>query len=325
MLLAREVYGGSPPYNDCKTIPHLVATMAMKRPSGVPPLPEGLSPRNDCYCTRLLIKAQVSALDEDGSGKVDLHEYVRFSLRDALYRSSERVIDLFRKWDVDESGEIDKKEFRKAIRSMGFNFFTDDAEIDMVFDDFDLDKSGKLDYKELNQQLRLQADIDPNLRPGAAGAILQNARNKSKLRRRDPAARMAANVTGSFQLDDSQPVQEQLRDLLTQNAVRVIDLFREWDEDGDGTVSKKEFRKAMPMLGLQLPEHDRSCFWAALAGASVGATTVGGGSCAASPSGASACAARLAAPATIASSSCSTAASSASPPCPSGATSTARR
>ena len=32
--------------------------------------------------------------------------------------------------------------------------------------------------------------------------------------------------------------------------MRVIDLFREWDEDGDGTVSKKEFRKAVPMLGL---------------------------------------------------------------------------
>ena len=34
-----------------------------ERPIGVPPLPEG-RPRNDCYCTRLLIKAQVSALDE---------------------------------------------------------------------------------------------------------------------------------------------------------------------------------------------------------------------------------------------------------------------
>ena len=35
--------------------------------------------------------------------------------------------------------------------------------------------------------------------------------------------------------------------------VRVIDLFREWDEDGDGTVSKKEFRKAMPLLGFDAP------------------------------------------------------------------------
>ena len=50
-----------------------------------------------------------------------------------------------------------------------------------------------------------------------------------------------------------QPVQEQLRDVLTANAVRVIDLFREWDEDQDGTVSKKEFRRAMPLLGLEVP------------------------------------------------------------------------
>ena len=40
--------------------------------------------------------------------------------------------------------------------------------------------------------------------------------------------------------------------MLTTNAVRVIDLFREWDEDGDGIVSKKEFRRAMPLLGLQV-------------------------------------------------------------------------
>ena len=41
------------------------------------------------------------------------------------------------------------------------------------------------------------------------------------------------------------PVQEQLRDALSKNAVRVIDLFRDWDENGDGRVSKKEFRKAV--------------------------------------------------------------------------------
>ena len=44
--------------------------------------------------------------------------------------------------------------------------------------------------------------------------------------------------------------------MLTTNAVRVIDLFREWDEDASGSVSKKEFRKAMPMLGLDVPAED---------------------------------------------------------------------
>ena len=48
----------------------------------------------------------------------------------------------------------------------------------------------------------------------------------------------------------------QLRDALTAQAVRVIDLFREWDEDGDGTVSKKEFRKALPALGLKVPREE---------------------------------------------------------------------
>ena len=36
----------------------------------------------------------------------------------------------------------------------------------------------------------------------------------------------------------------------------MIDLFREWDEDASGSVSKKEFRKAMPMLVLDVPAED---------------------------------------------------------------------
>ena len=48
----------------------------------------------------------------------------------------------------------------------------------------------------------------------------------------------------------------QLRDALTTNMVRVIDLFREWDDDNSGSVSKKEFRKAMPMMGLDVPKEE---------------------------------------------------------------------
>ena len=33
--------------------------------------------------------------------------------------------------------------------------------------------------------------------------------------------------------------------------MRVCDLFREWDSDGNGIVTKQEFRKAMPLLGLK--------------------------------------------------------------------------
>ena len=39
--------------------------------------------------------------------------------------------------------------------------------------------------------------------------------------------------------------------MLRENAVRVIDVFKEWDEDGDGLVSKREFRRAIAALGYE--------------------------------------------------------------------------
>jgi len=49
------------------------------------------------------------------------------------------------------------------------------------------------------------------------------------------------------------PVIEQIRMTLRKNAARVIDMFREWDVNNDGQVSKEEFRRAMPLLGLDVP------------------------------------------------------------------------
>ena len=50
--------------------------------------------------------------------------------------------------------------------------------------------------------------------------------------------------------DEREAVAEQLAQTLEKNAGRVIDLFREWDTNNDGVVSKKEFRLRMPLLGL---------------------------------------------------------------------------
>ena len=46
------------------------------------------------------------------------------------------------------------------------------------------------------------------------------------------------------QLNEDDSVQDQRREFLNSNAVRVIDLFREWDDDNSGSVSRKEFHKA---------------------------------------------------------------------------------
>lgn len=43
---------------------------------------------------------------------------------------------------------------------------------------------------------------------------------------------------------------EQVRAALSTHSGRVIDLFRRWDEDGSGTITKRELRKVLPLLGL---------------------------------------------------------------------------
>ena len=77
------------------------------------------------------------------------------------------MVDLFKQWDEDRSGTVDKKEFCKAVRSLGFKVEKRDA--DAVFDSLDDDKSGELEYKELNLMLRKQGAGASQDKPQAYG------------------------------------------------------------------------------------------------------------------------------------------------------------
>ena len=44
---------------------------------------------------------------------------------------------------------------------------------------------------------------------------------------------------------------QKIVDALVADAGKVLDLFRSWDEDGDGEISRSEFLKAMPKLGVR--------------------------------------------------------------------------
>jgi Ca2+-binding EF-hand superfamily protein len=98
------------------------------------------------------LRGRFAQIDYDGSGSIGMHEYIAFALRDALLRSSQRVIDLFRKWDADSSGAITKPEFRKVIQSLGF--VPEPAVISALFDSVDVDHNGAITYEELNHALR---------------------------------------------------------------------------------------------------------------------------------------------------------------------------
>ena len=193
------------------------------------------------------LRKRFDALDGDKSGKVDMQEYIQFSLRDALARSATRVLDLFREWDEDGNGKISRKEFGRAIKALGFNIPKD--QLATLFDSINTSGSGTIEYAELNRMLRKQEAIDPSLRPGAAGEIKLEATIKTQLRRAHDGMKGSTLAKGvKLDPNSSTPMIEQLRTILFKNAVRIIDLFRDWDEDKNGLVDKKEFRRAMMAL-----------------------------------------------------------------------------
>jgi Ca2+-binding EF-hand superfamily protein len=202
-------------------------------------------------------------------------------LKEALALSATRVIDLFKEWDEDGDGTVSKKEFRKAVPMLGLDPVPSKADIDALFDQWDPDGSGNIDYKELNKILRKSAEgLDTSLQAGGAGKIEMDSKAKTALRKGPNLQRGSSLAKVDIDEGSDKSIAEQLRTILSKNAVRresskysqskysysamrrqpvsmavrhvggrtyqvrVIDLFREWDEDGDGTVSKKEFRKA---------------------------------------------------------------------------------
>jgi len=186
---------------------------------------------------------------QEGSEKT-----VAQQLREALSQNAMRIVDLFREWDEDGDGTVDKKEFRRAMPLIGFD--VPRKEIDALFDEWDPDGSGTIELGELTKFLRRggEIELDKSLQAGGKGKIEMKSKAKHALRKgalQGAGNKVLAGVKLMATADRS--IQDQLRDVLTKNAVRVIDLFKEWDEDGDGTVSKKEFRKAVPALGLSAP------------------------------------------------------------------------
>jgi len=163
--------------------------------------------------------------------------------RTVLKRGMPRVIDLFRRFDVDGSGKIDSDEFRKAMQALELAWPVED--MDLLFRSVDRDGSGSIEYKELNKLLRQGADVqlDAALKPGAV-EIMKKQTSPKRARSQAPSGPLKAVTI------------EGLRAALTANSTRVIDAFRKLDKDGDGTITKAEFRGALPLLGFDASRTD---------------------------------------------------------------------
>lgn len=213
------------------------------------PLPEDVAQREvamKARAQRRLRRGKKLASKFDcGNERGSRVDDVADQLRELLAHNLKRVVDLFRSWDEDESGTIEKREFRNALRNLGLD--ENDEDIDGLFDEFDDDLSGHLDYNELNKKLRKRADIDESLHVGAAGEIEIKAKNKFKrTKTNEPSSRSLHGV----QLDASKPIADQLIRAIRRSKARVLSIFSEWDADGDGMIDRIELHRALNQLGI---------------------------------------------------------------------------
>ena len=82
-------------------------------------------------------------------------------LKMVFAKNLSRISDTFREFDKDQSGKIDKREFRLALQKLGV--VAHKSEYDLTFDSLDNDRSGTIEYEELNEHLRRRVG-DPSHR-----------------------------------------------------------------------------------------------------------------------------------------------------------------
>jgi len=181
-------------------------------------------------------------------------------IRAALQERHARVIDLFRQIDVDGSGHISAAEFVGALEDFGLRAGLETASA--VFASLDGDGSGSIEYRELEKMLNRSFTEKPQLAP------LPIKSHNALVLRTGQVKRQDHNLFRGFLLEsaaDAPSIPTQIRAALHDRHVRVIDLFRQIDDDGSGTIDAAEFVKAMSEFGLKdVPANHLSAVFQAL-------------------------------------------------------------
>ena len=144
-------------------------------------------------------------------------------LRDALGKKLREMLDLFKKWDVDGSGTIDKSEFRKAVAALGLKY--DESSVDAVFDGYDADGSGEMEYKEF-----VQYSLRDSLKR-SAGRVMTLFRQWDR------------DGSGSV---DKKEFRRAMKELGFDAPTELLDsVFDSMDKDHGGSVDFKELNKVL--------------------------------------------------------------------------------
>merc|ERR1719359_1000378 len=92
-------------------------------------------------------------LDNDGSGKVDYREFIAATMNKKVALSHDYVWQVFKQFDTDHSGSINKDNLATILNSGQITKFSQvvglqKSEIEELMSKYDTDKNGVLDFDE---------------------------------------------------------------------------------------------------------------------------------------------------------------------------------
>ena len=161
------------------------------------------------------------------------------TLLDFIRMNEAEAIQHFRDMDVDMSGMVAKHNFVGAIHRMGFSKATLE-ECNTLFNFFDVDGSGTIPYPVIDQKLHgLQVASSS---ASTSSEAMQKCSPKSPPKNSNSLGPLSVHAFREF--------------VRNGRGKTVIQHFREMDEDGSGTITKKEFAVAVRKMGFEEATRD---------------------------------------------------------------------
>ena len=154
---------------------------------------------------------------------------------------------IFRDYDTDSSGSIDRDELSAGLRSLGLRLSQD--EVDGVMAYLDTDGGGDIDLQEFLYHFKLL-----RAERGFAARLSNPEADEARGGRRGmrKQTQEAANSLNPRPSTVSRKAMARMIDHLTERKAVLTKMFREFDTDGSGTLDIEELDNALIKLGLRL-------------------------------------------------------------------------
>jgi len=172
----------------------------------------------------------------------------KLHLLEALFQNAEFLQMQMAQWieqrpSVNKGG-MNSHEIHELLKHLQLSMGTSERERALlsngIFDQLDSDQSGYVSLDELSLAMWQSANQEIwRLYQDLRASAVQESKTST-----------ADGIQRRLESPEPGEVADHLRSALVDQAQRVIDLFQSWDQDGDGTITKAEFRRALPELGL---------------------------------------------------------------------------